>query len=262
VPRDLGDVLHYFFREDEQARPQPAARVPAAPARAALPVIATPLSERDVVRAALFWNLAVELARQGASASVVAPADGDTSALWPEPGRGPLGAELVLTFADDLAGLARSAFEVAAHAGASVRGGGVVLVRVPPAWLAQAGDAPALFDWTLLFVSPQPRELLETYASIKQLVKTCPGARVGVTVHGPRSVGEAREAFDRLSRTTRRHLERELTSYGLLVDDVHVIRSIVSRRPVGLAHPHAAATRALQDVARWLLLDASGSARG
>jgi hypothetical protein len=122
VPRDLGDVLHYFFREDA-GRPAaaPAAPVPPAPAtpRAALPVIATPLSERDVVRAALLWNLAVEVARQGASASVVAPAQGDSSALWPEPGRGPLGAELVLTFADDLAGLARSAFEVAAHAGAS-----------------------------------------------------------------------------------------------------------------------------------------------
>jgi hypothetical protein len=265
VPRDLGDVLHYFFREDA-GRPAaaPAAPVPPAPAtpRAALPVIATPLSERDVVRAALLWNLAVEVARQGASASVVAPAQGDSSALWPEPGRGPLGAELVLTFADDLAGLARSAFEVAAHAGASARDGGVVLVRVPPAWLAQAADAAALFDWTLLFVSPQPRELLQSYALAKQLVKACPGARIGVTIHGPRSVGEAREAFDRLARTTHRHLDRALTSYGLLVDDVHVVRAIVNRRPLGLAHPHAAATRALQDVARWILLDAAGSARG
>jgi hypothetical protein len=262
VPRDLGDVLHYFFHED--AGRSPAAPDPPAPAapRAALPVIATPLSERDVVRAALLWNLAVEVARQGASASVVAPAEGDTSALWPEPGRGPLGAELVLTFADDLAGLARSALDVAAHAGASARDGGVVLVRVPPAWLAQAADAPALFDWTLLFVSPQPRELLQSYALAKQLVKACPRAQIGVTIHGPRSVGEAREAFDRLARTTQRHLDRALTSYGLLVDDVHVVRAIVNRRPLGLAHPHAAATRALQDVARWILLDAHRSARG
>ncbi len=265
MPRDLGDVLHYFFREDTGAPPAPlqatASPAPAAP-RVALPVIATLLSERDVVRAALLWNVAVEIARQGASASVVAPADGDTSALWPEPGRGPLGAELVLTFADDLAGLARSAFEVAEHAGASARDGGVVLVRVPPEWLAQAADAAALFDWTLLFVSPQPRELLQSYAVAKQLVKACPKARIGVTIHGPRSVGEAREAFDRLDRTTHRHLDRALTSYGLLVDDVHVVRAIVSRRPVGLAHPHAAATRALQDVARWILLDAHGVARG
>ena len=262
MARDLGDVLHYFFHEDEAARPRAPKPPPPAAQRAALPVIATPLSDRDVVRATLLWNLAVEIARQGASASVVAPANGDTAALWPEPGRGPLGAELVLTFADDLAGLARSAFDVATHAGASARGGGLVLVRVPPAWLAQAGDAPALFDWTLLLVSPQPRELLETYALVKQLVKACPTARVGITIHGPRSVGEAREAFDRLARTTRRHLDRELASYGLLVDDVHVVRAIVSRRPVGLAHPHAAATRALQDVARWLILDANGAARG
>ncbi len=262
MPRDLGDVLHYFFHEDEATRREVAKPGPGATAPPRLPVIATPLADRDVVRAALLWNLAVEIARQGASARVVAPADGETSALWPEPGRGPLGAELVLTFADDLAALARSAFEVAVSAGANARDGGLVLVRIPPAWLARAADAAALFDWTLLFASPQPRELLDTYAVAKRLVEACPRARLGVTIHGPRSVGEAREAFDRLARSARRHLDRELESYGLLVDDVHVYRAIVNRRPVGLSHPHAAATRALQDVARWLLLDANGSARG
>ena len=83
MPRDLGDVLHYFFREDAGRGPAPPEPPVATAPRAALPVIATPLSERDVVRAALLWNLAVEIARQGASASVVAPAEGDTSALWP-----------------------------------------------------------------------------------------------------------------------------------------------------------------------------------
>jgi MinD-like ATPase involved in chromosome partitioning or flagellar assembly len=221
--------------------------------------VATPLSDHDVVRAALVWNLAVEIARGGARACVVAPAGSGSESLWPEPGRGPLGSELVLTFADGPADLARAALDVAAGAG---RAEGLVLVRVPPHWLHEVrnGEA-ALFDWTLLLSSPERSELRAAYALAKRLFEVRPKARVGLTVHGPRSVGEARDSFDRLSLACQRHLGRDLRSYGLLVDDVHVCRAIVNRRPVGLTHPHAAATRALQDVARLLLLDAREPAR-
>ncbi len=83
-----------------------------------------------------------------------------------------------------------------------------------------------------------------------------------MTIHGPRSVAEARTAFDRLDQAVRRHLGRELSSYGLLIDDLHVYRAIVSRRPVGLTHPRAGATRALQEVAGLLLSDAQAVLRG
>ena len=258
LPRDLGDVLHYFLDDDASGGPS-TRRKPSpdgTPARRAveLPLVAVPLGDQDVVRAALLWNLAVELARGGSSASVVAPAGAETEALWPEPGRGPLGAELVLTFAQDLGALARLARDVAATSAASEHG--LVLVRVPPSWLDKAADAPELFSWTLLLTSPEPEDLLETYAVAKRLLETNPGARIGITVHGPRCVAEARDAFDRLDLATRRHLGRELTSYGLLIDDLHVYRAIVSRRPLGLTHPRAAATRALQEVAGLLLEDA------
>jgi hypothetical protein len=264
VPRDLGDVLHYFFdgpappgRARAAARPAP----PRPASRAApLPVLAVPLGDRDVVRAALLWNLAVEVARAGSSACVVAPAGAETEALWPEPGKGPLGAELALTFAEDLPALARSAREVAAAGGA--REGGVVLVRVPPPWLAAAAQAAPLFAWTLLFTSTESEDLLETYALARRLHELRPGARIGVTVHGPRCVAEARAAFDRLDRAARRHLGRPLTSYGLLVDDLHVYRAIVSRRPLGLTHPRTGAARALQAVSHLILADAREAARG
>jgi MinD-like ATPase involved in chromosome partitioning or flagellar assembly len=83
-----------------------------------------------------------------------------------------------------------------------------------------------------------------------------------VTVHGPRSVAEARDAFDQLDHAARRHLGRTLSSYGLLIDDLHVYRAIVSRRPVGLTSPRAGATRALQEVASLLLSDARGTPHG
>jgi MinD-like ATPase involved in chromosome partitioning or flagellar assembly len=40
------------------------------------------------------------------------------------------------------------------------------------------------------------------------------------------------------------------------MDDLHVYRSIVARRPIGLEHPQSPAARALHDVAGLLLDDA------
>jgi hypothetical protein len=244
VARDLGDVLHYFFNEESPEMRR--GLEPGLP----LPVIAAPLGDQDVIRAAFVWNLAVEIARTGARSYVVAPAGGDTEGLWPDPGRGPLGTELVLTFAEGGADLSRCS------AGEAAREGGIVFVRVPPHFLPKATEAAELFRWTLLFSSPDPREMSETYTVAKRLLNACPGVRVGVTIHGARRVAEARRAFDRLNEACQRETGTSLTSYGLLVGDLHVYRAIVSRRPVGVTHPRAVATRALQDVARLLMLDA------
>ena len=81
-------------------------------------------------------------------------------------------------------------------------------------------------------------------------------ARVGVTIHGARRIADAQSAFLHLAGVAARHLGRDLASYGLLVDDLHIYRAIVSRRPIGLEHPQSRAARALRDVARLLLEDA------
>ena len=87
-------------------------------------------------------------------------------------------------------------------------------------------------------------------------------AEVGVTIHGVTSVNEARCAFKHLSRLCQTRLQLDLTSYGLLVDDLHVYRAIAAGRPIGLAHPQAPATRALMDVAGLLYEDARSRVLG
>jgi hypothetical protein len=224
-----------------------------------VPILGVPLGDGDVVRAALLWNLAVEVARLGSGGTIVAPAVENASALWPEPGQGPLGTALVLTFAEDLGELARAALDVAATRCEESLDAGFVLVRVPPGWLEKGLTAQPLLRRALLFASPDRHDLAEAYS----LVKRCFAAgaeSVGVTIHGVRSVTEAEQAFLRLARTSERHLGRPLTSYGLLVDDLHVYRSIVNRRPIGLTHPHSPAARALRDVARLVFADLRGGA--
>jgi MinD-like ATPase involved in chromosome partitioning or flagellar assembly len=210
-----------------------------------------------VVRAAYAWNLAVELARQGVSATLLAPdpAQAEAGLLWPEAGRGPVGAEVVLSQARSLADLNRAALDIAVSRAADSPEGGVVLVSAPTAWFRGASDGRALLQWVLLFAAAESRDLMETYGLTKRILAANGNARVGITIHGVRCVGDARGAFQRLAGVAARHLDRSLTSYGLLVDDLHVYRAIVSRRPIGLEHPQSRAARALRDVARLLLAD-------
>ncbi len=265
MPRDLADVADYFLPK--------AAPVPGAPAEdtragpgvpraergrrpAALPIVAVPVGERDVVRAAFVWNLVVEVARLGGSATLVAPCPPEPSPIWPQAGPGPVGAEVVLTLAGGLAELHRAALDLAVARAADSADGGLVLVCVPPAWLARPVDGRALLRWVLLFATTERLDLLETYGLAKRVLATSHQARVGVTIHGARRVADAQSAFMHLAGVAARHLGRDLASYGLLVDDLHIYRAIVSRRPIGLEHPQSRAARALRDVARLLLEDA------
>ena len=222
-----------------------------------------------MVRAAFTWNLAVEVARLGAWAAVVAPLADRASALWPEESIRPMGVNVLLVSATNLEELDRGAREIArqqrASARTSVDAGGVVFVRIPPLWLRELGAGQGgteLLRWTLLFTSSEGRDLLESYGIAKLVTHLSPGARIGITVHGARRTGEAQAAFLRLAKVTRRRLSAQLTSYGLLVDDLHVYRAIVAQRPIGLVHPQSPAARSMRDVAELVLADARAAAHG
>jgi len=267
LPRDLSDVLHYFGPElaepkgsrSSSAKDAGASSETSGQARAstrALHVVGVPIGERDVVRAAFTWNLAVEVARLGGRAIVIAPDDPAPSPLWPQAGTGPLGVELLPSLATDLPDLLAVAQQAAS---AKLRGGaegGLVFVRIPPQWLDAPGKGSELLRWTLLFTSSRTPDLKGTLGMAKTIMGHHPQARVGITIHGAESRLEAETAFGRLARSARQNLGHDLTSYGLLVDDLQVYRAIVAQRPIGLAHPQSPAARALRDVAQLLLSDA------
>ncbi|MGE4606000.1 MAG: hypothetical protein AAEJ52_04590 [Myxococcota bacterium] len=220
------------------------------------PIITLPIGDRDIVRAAFAWNLAVEVARLGGNATLIAPDNPAESPLWPSEDRGPLGAELALVQAKSLGELERAASDIAASRTAKCADGGVVLVRVPPEWIAHSSDGRELLRWVLLFASPESQDLREAYKLAKGIIQAGHPTRIGVTIHGARHIGDAERAFGRISRSALRHLRHSLVSYGLLVDDLHIYRAIVAQRPIGLEHPQSRAARALRDVARLLLDDA------
>lgn len=286
MPRDLSDVLHYFLPEldgasesrreaDRELRgrlatpfansPPPARRTLAGrPGTSRLPlsVLGVPIGERDVVHAAFTWNLAIETARHGGASVILAPDSDRDTPLWPAEGPGAFGSEVVYCPAVNLIELRRAAAGLAQERSKTARRGGIVFTRIPPAWLADAGESMDPIRWLLLFTSPRRQETAATFERVKQLVDKQPGLDIGVTLHGVRCIADARAAFDELARSCETRLATPLVSYGLLVDDLDVYRAIAAGRPIGLAHPQAPASRALRDVARLLYEDARSRVLG
>jgi len=255
VPRDLEDVLHYFLpvaeRSEDFARERETGSAPVA-----LPILTVPVASRDVVRAAFAWNLTVELARLGARSVMIAPHDPAAAPLWPEPGRGPLGAQVSYPAARDLLALGHVALDTAIANAPDATEGGIVVVCVPPEWLVRAAAVRPLLRWVLVFGTPEPGDLREAYALAKLAYRRGSDPLVGLVIHGVRRLREAEQAFAHVARVAARHLGRSPQSYGLLADDLHVYRAIAARRPIGLEHPQSRAARALGDVARMIWNDA------
>jgi hypothetical protein len=252
MARELSEVLHYFL-DDAPARPAPRA-------------LAVPIEEKDVVRVAFAWNLAVELARGGARTALVAPegaaAAAARDALGEAAGGGVLAPELRYVGARGPAELGREVAALAPRPGGPGSAAALPVVLVPSAWLARGAEGEGLFRWTLLFAAASAADLASAYATAARVYAAEPEARVGVTIHGVASVAEARAAFGRLAARVQEDFGRELWSYGLLLDELLVYRTAAERRPVGLSHPQSLAARAMLDVARLLVEDAGGGAPG
>lgn len=234
MARELADVLHYFLDEDAGAR------------EAATRCLALVAEPDELLGVALLWNLAHELARRGLSVAWVTALSDEE--LLPVDASG--GLTRVLAPVQGLAGLARAVREAGAKLRAT-RTPALVLTRVPPAWLEPGAGASELLAWSLLLCGPDAEQGEEALARARRVARVSPGARVGVTLHGIRSVGEAEAAYCTLARGVASPLEG-LWSYGLLLDDHLLYDALLARRPASQQRPESRAAQALRDVARLL----------
>ncbi|HVH07777.1 MAG TPA: hypothetical protein VNE71_17425, partial [Myxococcota bacterium] len=186
MARELADVIHYFLDD-------------AGDDRAAPPLLALPIGEKEPLRLAFVWNLAVELARRGVRPSLHVPEASSLRDLLPAPAvGGVLAPELVLCGARTLPDFQRDV----ARAARPARGDALRLGIVPCEWVAEPADARAaadLFRWTLLFAAPDPTDLEAVGDLAARLSDAVPGGVLGVTIHAVESVAEAKGAFERLA---------------------------------------------------------------
>jgi hypothetical protein len=241
MARELADVLHHFLGEPPSAEKLGAA---------ALAVLSEP---DDAFAVAAAWNLAHELARQGfAVAWVTSLSDEELLPADATPGLTRL-----LAPTADLPALACAAAEAGAKL-AGARSPALVLLRVPPAWIAPSAAADRLLAWTLQLVAPGGESLARSLA--RRVFSACPAARIGVTMHDVRSVSEAERAFGVIAREALEQSDARLASYGVLLDDSEFYRSLLAGRPLAQLRPGSRARRAAADVAALLRADFASDA--
>lgn len=261
MPRDLADVLHYFLPELERpvepapARPEPSAHAPGpeATGEGTLPLASIAIADTDLVRAGLLASLASEVGRLGGQSIVLTPATANVRSLFAieDPRHGePNAMRVEVLDVGSLHDLATAAIERATALRDAEDEDGVVLTRIPPAWLAGAEVPSELFEWLLLFSSPHERNLSDAYALATRALRDNPEAEIGVTIHGASGRREGEAAFGLLARSVEQQLGRTLANYGLLLDDLDVYRSLVAGQPIGRAHPDSPASAALREAAK------------
>ena len=235
MARELADVLHHFLGDA-----LPGARLDSA----SLALLAEP---DDALAVGVVWNLAHELARLGMNVAWVSSLTDEE--LLPQ-GTTPNLMRL-LSPAKELRDLLLAAAEASAKL-AAAHAPGLVLLRVPPAWIEPGAAAQRLLGWTLQLVGPDSLARERALRLAERVRHSQPAARLGVALHDVRSVHEARHAFAALDRTFALRCEASLTSYGLLLDDAAVYRSLLARRPLAQLQPETRAASALADMARLL----------
>jgi len=113
-----------------------------------------------------------------------------------------------------------------------------------------ATEATELLEWLLLFTSPDPQNLANTYALAAMVLKENPSAEIGITVHGAKDRRDAEAAFGRLARNVEQQLGLNLVSYGLLVEDLDIYRARVGGTTVGRAYPGSLSAQSLRAAAK------------
>lgn len=126
-----------------------------------------------------------------------------------------------------------------------------VLVDTSPGIGSDVTDFLTTADDILLVTTGEPTALRDTYAAIKTIAQTIPGADVTPVVNRAGSK-QASQAMDALNQVARRFLDREFTRWHFIEDDLMVGRAIAERRPIVRSYPRSPASVCLRRLANEL----------
>ncbi len=99
--------------------------------------------------------------------------------------------------------------------------------------------------------TPDLTAITDTYALVKALCQHdfSSSLKIGVIVNRARNRRQARSIFNKMAKTAKRFLDKEVTYYGYVLDDEHVTRSAMNRRPVVSSYPGSPSGRCLLEIA-------------
>ena len=103
----------------------------------------------------------------------------------------------------------------------------------------------------LLVTNPEVTALSDAYAVFKRAETVNPGIRAGVVINRAEDYSVALEAYDRLSKVSKRFLGRDLELAGWVPADLEVPRSVRARAPLALSGFDSPAAAGLRSLGAW-----------
>jgi len=99
----------------------------------------------------------------------------------------------------------------------------------------------------VMIVTPDPTSITDAYAVIKNIVHT--DKKICVIINKAESHKEGHDVFHKVNAATKRFLNLELESLGIILDDVHVKKAVRQQKPFFLSAPNAIASKSIELIA-------------
>lgn len=106
---------------------------------------------------------------------------------------------------------------------------------------------------TIVVTTPEPTSILDAYALIKTIVKAEEGHPINVIMNRAENKKEADHVLKGFSEVLSRHLGKEVTSLGYIINEPDVSRSIKRQIPIMISAPDSDFARDVNAIARKLL---------
>lgn len=108
-------------------------------------------------------------------------------------------------------------------------------------------------DDVIIVTNSEPTALTDAYGLIKVIIKSNIKANLNVVINRVKSITEAKETFEKLSRTVENFLEYKLKYLGYISEDSKVGQAVREQNPYAFAYPKSEATLCLQKISSVIL---------
>jgi len=107
----------------------------------------------------------------------------------------------------------------------------------------------SISDEVILITTPEPTSLTDAYSLIKIIKGRYKDANINVVINKVKNIKEARETFDKLSKTVNAFLRTSIQYKGFLFKDEKVTLSIIEQKPYVIAYPKTEASMCIFKIA-------------
>lgn len=105
-------------------------------------------------------------------------------------------------------------------------------------------------DEIIIVANPEPTSIVDSYATIKIILRHSPEKSISIVVNNVVSIRDAEEVFQSISLATQKFLGQEIKFLGMVPQDTKLREAVREQIPIVKFAPEAPASRALRLIAK------------